>query len=278
MTYAHSGYRFRSPFRALTDEDYTAACRDELETMIETSTAGDVACYIAEPVQGAGGFATPPDGFFLAMKEVLDRYEIPFISDEVQSGWGRTGRSYFGIEHYGVRPQALTFAKGLANGLAIGGVVAEAELMNCLTANSISTAGGNPVAMAAGNAVIDFIESRDLQTNAAEVGAHLKIELSELARTCPLVGEVRGAGLMIGVELVEPGTTTPATDATNYVLQRCRDHGLLIGKGGLKGNVLRVTPPMTVTRAEADEALDVLREVLHTVSNPTMNHTVTSGL
>lgn len=276
VTYAHSGYKFRSPFRTLSDEDYTAVCRDELETMIETATAGDVACYLAEPVQGAGGFATPPDGFFLAMKEVLDRYSIPFISDEVQSGWGRTGRSYFGIEHYGVRPQALTFAKGLANGLAIGGVVAESELMNCLTANSISTAGGNPVAMAAGNAVIDFIESRDLQSNAAAIGHHLKDALTELALTCPLLGEVRGAGLMIGVELVEPGTTLPAVGATDEVLRQCRDHGLLIGKGGLKGNVLRVTPPMTVTRDEADEALGILREVLRTVADAATTHPVGS--
>uniref|UniRef100_UPI003F58069A aspartate aminotransferase family protein n=1 Tax=Mycolicibacterium obuense TaxID=1807 RepID=UPI003F58069A len=262
VTYSHSGYKYRSPFAGLDDAAFTAACRNELQTMIDTSTSGDIACYIAEPIQGAGGFATPPDDFFVEMKSVLDRYEIPFISDEVQSGWGRTGRSYFGIEHYGIRPQAITFAKGLANGISIGGVVAEADLMNCLTANSISTAGGNPVAMTAANAVLDYIESHDLQDNAERVGRLLRDGLVEIAATCPLIGEVRGSGLMIGVELVEPGTRTPTVEHTNAVLAEARAAGLLIGKGGLAGNVLRVTPPMTVTESEARAALGILRDVL----------------
>lgn len=266
VTYAHSGYKYRSPFGHLDDDAYTAACADELRTMIETSTAGNVACLIAEPVQGAGGFATPPDGFFLAMQEVLREYEIPFVSDEVQSGWGRTGRSWFGIEHYGVRPQAITFAKGLANGMSIGGIVAEEPLMNSLTANSISTAGGNPMAMAAGNAVLDYIEDHDLQSNADRVGALLSDGLRAIALRCPLVGEVRGVGLMIGVELVLPGTKTPAVSATTAVLEEARASGLLIGRGGLHGNVLRVTPPMTVTAEEAVEALSILEAVLMKVS------------
>ena len=265
VTYSHSGYKYRSPFAHLDDAAFTAACRDELQTMIDTSTSGDIACYIAEPIQGAGGFATPPDDFFTAMKSVLDRYDIPFVSDEVQSGWGRTGRSYFGIEHYGIRPQAITFAKGLANGISIGGVVAEADLMNCLTANSISTAGGNPIAMSAANAVLDYIESHDLQDNADRVGAILCAGLEEIASTCPLIGEVRGSGLMIGVELVEPNTRTPAVGHTNAVLAEARAAGLLIGKGGLAGNVLRVTPPMTVTESEAQTALEILRDVLSKV-------------
>ncbi|GAB2653152.1 aspartate aminotransferase family protein [Prescottella soli] len=266
VTYAHSGYKYRSPFGHLDDDAYTAACADELRTMIETSTSGNVACFIAEPVQGAGGFATPPDGFFLAMQEVLREYEIPFVSDEVQSGWGRTGRSWFGIEHYGVRPQAITFAKGLANGMSIGGVVAEESLMNSLTANSISTAGGNPMAMAAGNAVLDYIEDHDLQSNADRVGALLSDGLRAIGARCPLVGEVRGVGLMIGVELVLPGTKTPAVPATTAVLAEARAAGLLIGRGGLHGNVLRVTPPMTVTTEEAAEALATLETVLMKVS------------
>ncbi|MBB3664509.1 4-aminobutyrate aminotransferase [Prauserella sediminis] len=267
VTYAHSGYKYRSPFGHLPDAEFTAACRDELETMIETSTSGEIACYIAEPVQGAGGFANPPDDFFREMKTVLDRYDVPFISDEVQSGWGRTGRSYFGIEHYGVRPQALTFAKGLANGLAIGGVVAEAGLMDCVSANSISTAGGNPIATSTANAVIDYIESHELQANADAVGRQLRRGLEAIAAGCPLIGEVRGAGLMLGVELVEPGTRTAAPAAADTVLAEARAAGLLIGKGGLSGNVLRITPPMTVTADEAREALVILGEVLSTVSN-----------
>ncbi|MCW4354687.1 aspartate aminotransferase family protein [Hoyosella sp. YIM 151337] len=258
VTYTHSGYKYRSPFRHLDDQAFTVACADELRTMIETSTSGPVACYIAEPVQGAGGFANPPQGFFRAMKAVLDEYSIPFVSDEVQSGWGRTGRSYFGIEYYGVRPQAITFAKGLANGLSIGGVVAEADLMNCLSANSISTAGGNPIAMAAGNAVLDLIESQDLQQNADAVGGYLLESLRKLAEDHPLVGEVRGAGLMVGVELVVPGTREPCPAAASAVMEEARRLGVLIGKGGLYGNVLRVTPPMTVTAGEAEEALEVI--------------------
>lgn len=267
VTYAHNGYRYRTPFAGLDDDAYNAVCAQELRTMIETSTSGDVACYIAEPVQGAGGFANPPKGFFPAMKEVLDDYAIPFISDEVQTGWGRTGRSYFGIEHYGIRPQAITFAKGLANGLSIGGVVAEESLMNCLTANSISTAGGNPIATAAGNAVIDFIESHDLQQNAADVGDLLLDGLRALEQRHAMVGEVRGVGLMIGVELVEPGTKTPSPASADRMLVECRRLGLLIGKGGLYGNVLRVTPPMTVTAEEARHALELFAEAMSRVDD-----------
>ncbi|OZE74181.1 hypothetical protein CH305_20970 [Rhodococcus sp. 15-649-2-2] len=192
------------------------------------------------------------------------------LSDAVQSGWGRTGRSYFGIEHYGVRPQAMTFAKGLANGLAIGGVVAEERLMNSIQANSISTAGGNPVAMAAGNAVIDFIDSHELQENADRIGQHLLSSLAAISRSNSLMGEVRGSGLMIGVELIEPGSKTPNRVATDAVLAEAKAAGLLLGKGGLHGNVLRITPPMTVTLDEANEALQTLESVLSKVAAQTM--------
>ncbi|MFD2467745.1 aspartate aminotransferase family protein [Amycolatopsis silviterrae] len=266
VTYVHSGYRYRSPFGNLDDAGFIAACAEELRTIIETSTAGDVACLLAEPVQGAGGFAVPPDGFFPAMKEVLDDYGILLVSDEVQSGWGRTGRSFFAMNGTGATPDAITFAKGLGNGVAIGGVVAPAELMDCLGAHSISTAGGNPLATTAGVATLDYLLSHDLQANADLVGKRLFAGLRDIADGCPLVGEVRGMGLMIGVELVVPGTRDPAVTATSRVLEAAREHGLLIGRGGLLGNVLRVTPPMTVTAAEADEALAVLRAVLTEVS------------
>ncbi|MGW4201007.1 aspartate aminotransferase family protein [Streptomyces sp. NPDC004726] len=271
VTYVHSGYRYRSPFGHLGDAGFTAACTDELRTIIETSTSGDVACLLAEPVQGAGGFATPPPGFFAAMKEVLDEYGILLVSDEVQTGWGRTGASFFGIGAHEVTPDAITFAKGLGNGLAVGGVVARPELMDSLTANSISTAGGNPVAMTAGLATLDYLLSHDLQANADKVGERLLTGLRAIAGGCPLVGDVRGTGLMIGVELVLPGTKTPHTEATTAVLEQAREQGLLIGRGGLLGNVIRVTPPMTVTVDEADEALAVLRDVLTRVSRSVMD-------
>ncbi|OPG11472.1 aspartate aminotransferase family protein [Microbispora sp. GKU 823] len=266
VTYVHSGYRLRSPFRGLDDAAYVAACKEELRTIIETATAGDVACLIAEPVQGAGGFATPPPSFFMEMKAVLDEYGILFVSDEVQTGFGRTGAACFGIQAFGVRPDAMAFAKGVANGVAMGGVVARGDLMDCLGANSISTAGGNPLACAAAVATLDVIRDRDLQANADRVGARLREGLERISADHDCVAEVRGMGLMIGVEIVTPGTTRPDPALVARILEKCRSRGLLIGRGGLLGNVLRVTPPMTVTEEEADEALRILADVMDDIS------------
>lgn len=260
VSYVHSGYRYRSPFRRLGDDDFVTACVEELRTIIETTTSGPVACMLAEPIQGAGGFTVPPDGFFRRTVEVLEEYAIPLISDEVQSGWGRTGRAFFSMHAHGVQPAAITFAKGLANGLAIGGVVAGADLMNSLEANSISTAGGNPVAMAAANAALDYIRDHDLQRNAAARGDQLLHGLRALAQRQPSIGEVRGEGLMIGVELVHPGTDRPNPELSVELLEQARTAGLLIGRGGLFGNVLRITPPMTVTADECVTALEMLAQ------------------
>lgn len=262
VSYVHGGYRYRSPFGHLPDRDFTAACVADLRDVLATMTSGDVACLIAEPIQGVGGFATPPDGFFAAMKEVLDEYGILFISDEVQTGWGRTGDHFWGYQAHGIVPDVLTFAKGLGNGLAIAGVVARAELMDGLAANSISTFGGNPLATSAGLATLDYLAAHDLQGNAEKVGARLFDGLRAIAGRAPIVGEVRGKGLMIGVELVRPGTRDADPAAAGAVLERARAGGLLIGKGGLYGNVLRISPPMTVTDEEADEALGVLDAAL----------------
>ncbi|HEX9344225.1 MAG TPA: aminotransferase class III-fold pyridoxal phosphate-dependent enzyme, partial [Actinomycetota bacterium] len=231
-----------------------------------TTTAGDVACMIAEPIQGVGGFATPPDGFFGAMKEVLDESGILFISDEVQTGWGRTGEHFWGIQAHGVVPDAMTFAKGLGNGLAIGGVVARGELVDAVAANSISTFGGNPLATRGALAVLDYLRDHDLQANARTVGARLFAGLRERAGHLPIVGEIRGKGLMIGVELVEPGGRTPRPRAAARVMEETRKGGLLIGKGGLYGNVLRIAPPLTVSAAEADEGLEILTAALSAAS------------
>jgi len=262
VSYVHGGYRYRSPFRDFSDADYIAACTDDLRQVIETTTSGDVACMIVEPIQGVGGFATPPDGLFAAFAEVLDEYGIPLISDEVQTGWGRTGEHFWGIQAHGVTPAAMTFAKGLANGMAIGGVVAEAELMDSLTANSISTFGGNPVATASARATLDYLLDHDLQSNAAKLGTRLLDGLRGHVQQCQLMGDVRGKGLMIGVELVEPGTDRPAAAAAGRVLELSKSRGLLIGKGGLYGNVLRLAPPMTLTEQEASEALQILTDSL----------------
>src|SRR6266516_4649579 len=262
VSYVHSGYRYRSPFRALSDSDYIAACVHDLRDVIESTTAGDVACMIAEPIQGVGGFAVPPDGFFGAMREVLDEYGILFVSDEVQTGWGRTGEHFWGIGAHGVVPDAMTFAKGLGNGMAIGGVVTRPEIMDSLGANSISTFGGNPLATAAAKATLDYVLDRDLQANAHKVGTRLLSGLRDLAARHPAVGDVRGKGLMAAVELVEPGTDRPDLPATAAIMEQTRSRGLLVGKGGRLGNVLRIAPPLTLTEEEADESLQILADSL----------------
>ncbi len=258
VRYVHSGYRYRSPFRDLSDADYISACAADLRDVIDTQTAGDVACMIAEPIQGVGGFATPPDGFFAAQKKVLDESGILFIADEVQTGWGRTGEHFWGYQAHDVVPDILTFAKGIGNGLTIGGVIARAGLMDCLSANSISTFGGNPLVTAGATAVLDYVLEHNLQANAATIGSRLMNALKAQAEGSPAVGDVRGKGLMIGIELVRPGTTEPDAPAASAVQERGRSAGLLIGRGGLYGNVLRIAPPLTITAEEAEQGLAAL--------------------
>ncbi|KAB1915721.1 aspartate aminotransferase family protein [Micromonospora sp. AMSO31t] len=265
VSWVHGGYRYRSPFRDLSDADYVRACVADLREIIETTTAGDVACMMVEPIQGVGGFATPPDGLFGEFKKVLDEYGILLVSDEVQTGWGRTGEHFWGIQAHGVVPDAITFAKGLGNGLAIGGVIARADLMDCLGANSISTFGGNPLATAGALASLNYLLEHDLQANAADLGARLLDGLRAVAQAHPVVGDVRGKGLMIALELVgTDGAPHPAAAAA--LLEESRERGLLVGKGGLYGNVIRLAPPMTLTRAEADEALEILTQSIEAVA------------
>ncbi|MEU5724157.1 aspartate aminotransferase family protein [Micromonospora sp. NPDC047738] len=264
VSWVHGGYRYRSPFRDLSDADYIKACVADLREVIETTTAGDVACMIVEPIQGVGGFASPPDGLFGEFKKVLDEYGILLVSDEVQTGWGRTGEHFWGIQAHGVVPDAITFAKGLGNGLAIGGVVARADLMDCLRANSISTFGGNPLATTGALASLTYLLEHDLQANAAQLGTRLLDGLRAVAAAHPVVGDVRGKGLMIALELVGPdGEPHPA--AATALLEETRERGLLVGKGGLYGNVIRLAPPMTLTRAEAEEALEILTQSIEAV-------------
>jgi 4-aminobutyrate aminotransferase len=265
VSYVHGGYRYRSPFRDMSDPDYIRACAEDLRNIIETTTAGDVACMIAEPVQGVGGFSVPPPGLFAAFKEILDEYGILLISDEVQTGWGRTGAHFWGIGAHDVTPDAITFAKGLGNGIAIGGLVARPDVMDCLPANSISTFGGNPVATAAATAALNYLLDHDLQNNAAQRGAQLISGLRTAAEHNDLVGEVRGTGLMVGIELVEPGSREPSPKAAAALLEETRSRGLLVGKGGLYGNAIRLAPPMTVTSEEIHEALGILTDALAAV-------------
>lgn len=258
VSYMASGYKFRSPFRHLDDDAFVDAVAEDLRDLVATTTAGDVATLIAEPVQGVGGFAVPPDGFFAPVEKVCREHDILFISDEVQTGWGRTGEHFWGYQAHGVQPDLLTFAKGLGNGLTIAGVVGRAEVVNSITANSISTFGGNPLSTAGALANLRYLLDHDLQANAARVGGRLMAALAPLAEDHPGVGEVRGKGLMIGIELVAADGWTPDPQAASAVLEATKARGLLIGKGGLHGNCLRIAPPLSVTEAEADEAAAIL--------------------
>jgi len=262
VSYVHGGYRLRSPWREHSDGDYIGECVDDLRSVIDTMTSGDVACMIAEPIQGVGGFATPPDGLFGGMQKVLQEHGILFISDEVQTGWGRTGEHFWGIDAHGVRPDMITFAKGLGNGLTIGGVVARAEIMDCLGANSISTFGGNPLSTAGALANLDYLLDHDLQANTLKLGTLLMDRLRATAGECDYLAEARGKGLMLGVELVRPGGLEPNPEAAAWMLEETRRNGLLVGKGGLYGNVLRIAPPMSLTEAEAREGGDILVDAI----------------
>ncbi|HEY6635625.1 MAG TPA: aspartate aminotransferase family protein [Acidimicrobiia bacterium] len=261
VTYVHGGYKLRSPFSHLPDDEFTAACVADLRDLLAVATAGDVAAMIAEPIQGVGGFATPPDGFFGAMKDVLDETGILFISDEVQTGWGRTGEHFWGYQAHDITPDILTFAKGLGNGLAMAGVVARPDVMDCLDANSISTFGGNPLSTAGALANLAYVIEHDLQTNAHKVGNMLKNGIHHLADDVPEIIEVRGKGLMIGVEFAK-SDGAPDPELTAGVMEAARAEGLLIGKGGFHGNTLRIAPALSVTEEEAQEGLEKLTRAI----------------
>ncbi len=263
--FVHGGCRLGGPLSHLSDQKLIAACVADLRDVIETATSGDVACLIAEPIQGVGGFVSSPDGLLGAMKEVLDEYGILLIADEVQTGWGRTGEHFWGFQSQDVVPDLMTFAKGLGNGLAIGGVVGRPDLIDSLAANSISTFGGNPLSVAGALANLDYLLSHRLQDNALKVGTDLRQYLDDHGAHLGIVGEIRGKGLMIGVELVQQGTTQPNPRAAALVHEECRRLGVLIGKGGMYGNVLRIAPPMSVTSDEAKMGGEAIIEALRVV-------------
>ena len=258
VTYALSPYCYRCPL-GLEYPDCGVACAEDLRNVIETTTTGEPAAMIAEPIQGVGGFVTPPPEYFGIVKSILDDFGIPFIADEVQTGFGRTGESFWGIEGFGVQPDAIVCAKGLGNGMAIGAVVGRTELVDSLRGNSISTFGGNPLASTYALANLDTIQEDDLQQNAYKVGDFLMRGLKDLEDRYELVGEVRGKGLMVGVELVKDGESKePGSEEAGRVMERAKQEGLLVGKGGLYGNVLRLSPPLTLTEDEAARAIETL--------------------
>src|SRR6201993_1267335 len=265
--YLHGTDRQLAPYRDLPDAAYIDACVADLRALLSGGIhPADVGALIAEPVQGVGGFTMAPDGLFKAYKEVLDEHGILLISDEVQTGWGRTGEHFWGIGAHGVTPDAMTFAKGLGNGFAIGGVVGRGDLLDSIRGNGISTFGGNPVATAAGNATLDYLLSHDLQRNAKVTGDLIISGLKEAAAQLNIIGEVRGRGLMFAADLLDPATKQPSPPLAGRMLEETRDRGLLIGKGGLVGNTLRMAPPLTLTEAEAKEGLNILTDALTAVN------------
>jgi 4-aminobutyrate aminotransferase len=266
IVHAHNAYCYRCPF-GLTYPSCDVRCAQDVEELIRTTTSGQVAGFIAEPLQGVGGFITPPKEYFSIIEGIVRNHGGIFISDEVQTAWGRTGGKWFGIEQYGVEPDIITSAKGLANGSPIGLTVAKPEVADSLRGVTISTFGGNPVTATAAKAVIDFIEEHGLLANCTETGAYLRARLKELKDKHDLIGDVRGMGLMQALELVrDRATKEPAGPETALVMEAARENRLMIGKGGLYGNVLRISPPMNVTRADVDQFAELLDRSLSAVT------------
>lgn len=262
VVHAHNAYCYRCPF-GLEYPSCEVRCARDVEELIRTTTSGRIAGFIAEPIQGVGGFITPPKEYFGIVAEIVRRYGGLIISDEVQTAWGRTGQKWFGIEQYGVEPDVITSAKGLGNGFPIGVTMAREDVAAAVKGLTISTFGGNPIAATAGRAVLDFIESNSLRTNTWTTGAYLRTRLEELKDKHALIGDVRGMGLLQAIELVEDrNSKAPATAATGRLMEAARDQRILIGKGGLYGNVIRISPPMNVGRDDVDEFIARLDRAL----------------
>ncbi len=258
VVHAVNAYCYRCPF-GLEYPSCEVRCAQDVEQVIRTTTSGRVAALIAEPIQGIGGFITPPKEYFKIVTDIVRKYGGIFISDEVQTAWGRTGGKWFGIEHWDVQPDIITSAKGFGNGLPIGVTIARPEVADAMKGLTLSTFGGNPVTTTAAKAVIDYIEEQNLLRNTEEVGAYLKGRLLELKDKHPLIGDVRGMGLLLGIELVEDRVTkAPATAATLQLMEAARENGIMVGRGGLYGNVLRLSPPMNIGRADVDEFISRL--------------------
>ncbi|MBI2267439.1 MAG: aspartate aminotransferase family protein [Armatimonadetes bacterium] len=259
VNFVSSAYCYRCPF----GQSYPGCdleCAKDVENIIRTSTSTRVAAMIAEPIQGNGGVITPPPPYFKKVQEILKRYGALLISDEVQTGFGRTGGKWFGIEQWGVEPDILTMAKGFGNGWPIGGFIAKPEIADSIKGGQhFSTYGGNPVSSVAALANIRVIEKSNLAQNAATVGAYFKDKLLELQQKYSLIGDVRGMGLMLGMELVKDRKTKePAAKEMARVMEICKDDGVLIGKGGLDGNVIRIKPPLCITKGDVDSAAAVM--------------------
>jgi 4-aminobutyrate aminotransferase-like enzyme len=258
VSHAVNPYCYRCPLR-LNYPECGVACANDVENLIQTGTSGSIAAFIAEPIQGVGGFITPPPEYFKIVYRIVKNYGGLFISDEVQTGFGRTGKKWFGIEQWEVTPDIITCAKSMANGTPVGATITTAELADKFQGLTISTFGGNPVTSVAARAVIEVIEEENLLENTNVVGGYLRKKLDEMKEKYLLIGDVRGMGMMQGLELVrDRQTKEPAPAETTELMERARANGLLVGKGGLYGNVIRMAPPMNISKADVDEGIRLL--------------------
>src|SRR6184192_2915626 len=258
FVHAHAPYCYRCPFK-LTYPECGLACANDIEELIMTTTTGEIAALMAEPILGVGGFIVPPAGYFERAAEITRKHGGLFIADEVQTAWGRTGEKWFGIENWNVEPDIITSAKGLGNGVPIGITIATPEVADKFPGLTFSTFGGNPVSMAAALAVIRIIEDEDLRRNAAEVGAHFRQRLEELKEKYAVIGDVRGMGLMQALELVKDRETKePAPQSVLKVFEETKRRGVLVGKGGLYGNVIRTGVMLNSTKDTIDELIEAL--------------------
>ncbi|MCH9679941.1 MAG: aspartate aminotransferase family protein [Deltaproteobacteria bacterium] len=258
IVHGHPAYCYRCPF-GLEYPSCDVKCAQDLDELIQTVTTGQPAAFMAEPIQGVGGFIVPPPEYFSVAVGIVRKYGGLFICDEVQTGFARTGGKWFGIEHWGVEPDIMCFAKGIANGMPVGAVIAKEEVASAMTGLSISTFGGNPVSMAATNATFDVMEANDLPARVARQGAILRERLDALAERYDIIGDVRGMGLMQAIELVEDRKTKkPAAAEASRLMEMGKREGLLLGKGGRWGNVLRIAPPMLIDDDALIEGCDKL--------------------
>ena len=258
IKHVRNPYTYRAPL-GLSPEQVVDLCVQDLEETLATVTDGRIAAFMAEPIQGVGGFIVPPLDYFERVLPIVREAGGIFIADEVQTGWGRTGNKWFGIEQWGVEPDIMTFAKGMANGSPIGCTVATPEVAEALQGLTFATFGGNPVTMAAALATMEYMEDNDIPGNAAARGAELRAELEALQAEYSYIGDVRGMGLMQALEIVDnPTDKTADPERTTALMTAAREHGLLIGKGGLYGNVIRIAPHLNASAADIESGVEML--------------------
>lgn len=266
VKHVRNPYTYRAP-EGMSDEDVVDLCVQDLIETIETTTDGSIAAFMAEPIQGVGGFIVPPEDYFKRIMPIIKDAGGVFISDEVQTGWGRTGGKWFGIEQWGVTPDIMTFAKGMGNGTPIGCTVTRSDIAEAVQGATFSTFGGNPVTMATALATLEYMEAHDVKGNATVMGAKLREKLEEFQSEFPFIGDVRGMGLMQALEIVTPNTKDPDSAMATAIMDRAKDNGLLLGKGGLYNNVVRISPHLNVSDADMDEAMTLFAQTLMDVSS-----------